>query len=75
MGLKGFFVRCLTYGCPNPPRRFSFDELGLAYDVIFFHIATRHRRFACRSCGVRSTSIDLDWRDRLAEGNGRHRQF
>ena len=75
MGLKGFFVRCLTYGCANPPRRFTYDELGLADEVIFVDIATRHRRFVCRACGARSTAIDPDWRDYRATGNGTIRRF
>ena len=73
MGLSGFFVRCLTYGCPNPPRRFGYDELGLADETVFVEIATCHRRFVCRVCGARSTDIDADWRDYRAQGNGHQR--
>ena len=69
LGLEALTLHCLRFGCGHTGRK-TFDELGLADDVVFVHIV-RDRRFVCSRCRGRRLEVMPDWRDHQAEGKGR----
>jgi hypothetical protein len=61
LGMTGFLVECKGLYCHHE-RRFSFDELGLADDLIFIRIP-EVRRFICAKCGRREFGVFGDWNE------------
>lgn len=67
-------ISALGVTCGNPAclwsAYFDFDALKLPDAMAFVHVP-RYRRFVCSRCGGRAVSVMPDWRQQLAQGNGK----